>query len=197
MPFPPFNDCPECGAFGGHKMSCSAQHKSAVAVDWRDRQMVGNVAALHAKGLPSYFEADLISHVEGNLWQGGCIQDTKLDDDFVGVVSLYPWERYTLGPDTKRVEFKMYDSPSGIDWADLDAASDLVLSFMEKGKTLVHCQAGLNRSGLVAAVALMKLGRTADEAITLLRESRSPMVLCNDTFVSQLHQLDYKMRENA
>jgi protein-tyrosine phosphatase len=68
---------------------------------------------------------------------------------------------------------------------------------MEKGKTLVHCQAGLNRSGLVAAVALMKLGRTADEAIKLLRDSRSPMVLCNDTFVSQLHQLDYKMRENA
>lgn len=197
MPFPPMNDCPECGMFGTHKMSCSEQHKAAVAVDWRDRRMVGNVAALYHKGLPSYFEADLISHVEGNLWQGGCVQDTKLDDDFVGVVSLYPWEQYTLGPDTERLEIKMLDSSTGIDWDDLDTASNKVLEFMEKGKTLVHCQAGLNRSGLVAAVALMKMGRTAEEAITLLRDSRSPMVLCNDTFVDQLMQLDYKMRENA
>ena len=157
--------------------------------------MSGNVYALMKKGLPSFFDCELVSHVEGNLYQGGCVQDVELDDDFVGVVSLYPWEQYRLGPNTERLEIKMLDAPSGVDWDDLDKASDKVLEFMEKGKTLVHCQAGLNRSGLVAAVVLMKRGRTAQEAIDLLRKSRSPMVLCNDTFVKQLHELQNKMEE--
>jgi hypothetical protein len=151
--------------------------------------MSGYVNALLKKGLPAYFECDLVSHVEGNLYQGGCVQNVALDDDFVGVVSLYPWEQYTLGPNTERVEIKMYDAPQGIDWNDLDRASEKVLEFMEKGKTLVHCQAGLNRSGLVAAVVLMKRGKTAQEAIDLLRKTRSPFVLCNDTFVEQLHAI--------
>jgi protein-tyrosine phosphatase len=120
-----------------------------------------------------------------------------LDDDFVRVVSLYQWEQYELGGNTDRIEFEMYDSHDGVDWDDLDKASDLVLEGLEKGKTLVHCQAGLNRSGLVAAVTLMKQGKTAQEAIDLLRKTRSPLVLCNQTFVKQLHELQAKMEENA
>ena len=185
--------CPACGSYGDHKMSCPQRH--AVVGNYKDQRMSGNVYALMKKGLPSFFDCELVSHVEGNLYQGGCVQDVELDDDFVGVVSLYPWEQYRLGPNTERLEIKMLDAPSGVDWDDLDKASDKVLEFMEKGKTLVHCQAGLNRSGLVAAVVVMKRGRTAQEAIDLLRRSRSPMVLCNDTFVKQLHELQNKMDE--
>lgn len=158
--------------------------------------MSGHVAQLMHTGQPSYFDVPLVSHVEGNLYQGGCYQDVELDDDFVGVVSLYPWEQYKLSEGTERVEYRMHDSSEGIDWDDLDKASDKVLEFMQKGKTLVHCQAGLNRSGLVAAVVLMKQGRTAQEAIDFLRSNRSPFVLCNKTFVKQLHELQHKMEEN-
>jgi protein-tyrosine phosphatase len=49
-------------------------------------------------------------------------------------------------------------------------------------KVLVHCQAGLNRSGVVTALALINLGYTPTAAIELMREKRSPLVLCNEAF---------------
>lgn len=163
-----------------------------VTIDWRTRRMSGHARVAYEKGLPSFFDVDMISHVVGHLWQGGVEAGLRLDDDFVKVVSLYQWEQYELGPNTERVEFKMYDSHDGVDWDDLDNASDAVLDGLSKGKTLVHCQAGLNRSGLVAGATLMKLGYTAEAAIDLLRASRSPLVLCNQTFVKQLHKLEEK-----
>jgi hypothetical protein len=55
------------------------------------------------------------------------------------------------------------------------------------GPVLVHCQAGLNRSSLVAARALMLDGRTAGDAIRTVREKRSPACLCNRAFEDYLH----------
>lgn len=49
-------------------------------------------------------------------------------------------------------------------------------------RVLIRCQAGVNRSGLVTALVLMLQGMSADEAIALLRERRSPMVLSNSDF---------------
>ncbi|CAB4871704.1 unannotated protein [freshwater metagenome] len=49
-------------------------------------------------------------------------------------------------------------------------------------RVLVRCQAGLNRSGLVLALALMIEGYTAQDAIELLRQQRSEFVLCNRQF---------------
>jgi protein-tyrosine phosphatase len=48
-----------------------------------------------------------------------------------------------------------------------------IASLIGSGRTvLVHCTEGLNRSGVVAARALMATGRTADEAISLVRHRR-------------------------
>jgi hypothetical protein len=58
------------------------------------------------------------------------------------------------------------------------------------GPCLVHCQAGLNRSSLVVARVLMLEGATADEAIGLLREKRSPACLCNPAFEEWLRARD-------
>lgn len=57
-----------------------------------------------------------------------------------------------------------------------------VLAHARQGPTLVHCQAGLNRSGLVAALALILDGMLPAAAIDLLRQHRSPAVLCNPAF---------------
>lgn len=48
---------------------------------------------------------------------------------------------------------------------------------------LVTCAMGLNRSGLVAALALRELGYSADEAIQFVREARGPLALTNEEFV--------------
>lgn len=128
------------------------------------------------------FSAPLVSHVVGDLWIGGCIDRIRLPDDFEYVVSLYKWERYALGPNTLRHEVEMYDSSDDLNADQLYVLAQMVNNFRTKGKTLVHCQAGLNRSSLVTALALILDGMRADEAIELLREKRSPAVLCNKTF---------------
>ena len=161
-----------------------------IAADWQSHHIEGYARAAMEAGADGYFNAPLISHIEGNLYVGGCIGGVRLDDDFAHVISLYKWEQYELGPNTSRTEVTMYDSGDVPDAAQIDKLADLVVSGLRDGKTLVHCQAGLNRSNLIAATALIKMGRTPREAIDLLREKRSPVVLCNRAFEGWLLTLD-------
>lgn len=197
--------CAECFVNVGrlHRPNCprsgyAPEDAQVATINWREASNKGHVIQLYNDKNPwdSYFDIPLISHVTGNLYQGGVSQGYKLDDDFVKVVSLYQDERYILGPETERVNFEMFDHAEyEIDWHALDQASDEVLEGMQRGKTLVHCQAGLNRSGLVAAVTLMKLGWNAQAAIDFLRRSRCKFVLCNKTFVRQLHKLQHEWED--
>jgi protein-tyrosine phosphatase len=147
-----------------------------------------------------YFDVPLIQrvwqrpqeHGGGELWQGGCIDRIRLPEDFDYVLSLYPWEKYVLDPDTERLEVEMYDS---LDQAteQADELADLVVTKLrDGGKVLVHCQAGLNRSGLITALALVKLGSTPSEAIDLLRTQRTSQVLCNASFEEHVRSLEHK-----
>lgn len=132
-----------------------------------------------------------ISQITDNLWSGGCLDGVALPEDFAYVVSLYPWGQWGIGESTQRIEWEMLDSvDQALDAVDERATTVNTLRAM--GKTLVHCQAGLNRSGIITARALM-LGPeklTAREAIDLLREKRSELVLCNQQFEEWLLALD-------
>lgn len=163
----------------------------ATLADWQNHHIEGYARAAIEAGRDGKFSAPLISHIEGNLYVGGCINGVRLDDDWQTVVSLYKWERYTIGPDTERVEVTMYDAGEVPDVDQLHELADIVSAALDRGgKVLVHCQAGLNRSNLVTALALIKRGRTATEALALLREKRSPVVLCNEAFEGWLLSLD-------
>ena len=142
----------------------------------------GYARAAQEAGKDAWFETPLVSHIEGNLYMGGCIKRVKLPNDFHKVFSLYPWERYKLGPNTQRVEIRLYDSADIPPEEQLNEIADQVVESLTHGKTLVHCQAGLNRSGLISGLALIKMGRTPTDAIALLREKRHPVVLCNTAF---------------
>ncbi len=135
------------------------------------------------------FSCMLVTQIEGNLWMGGCIDGLKLSDDFDYVLSLYPWEKYRLGPNTVRFEITAYDAEVGEDdW--IWQAVDKGVEYVKQGKTLIHCQAGLNRSGLVTALVLNKaFGYSLPEAIEILRDRRTTGVLCNQHFVDYLHEI--------
>lgn len=132
------------------------------------------------------FRVPLISHVVGNLWQGGCVDGVRLPDDFEFVVGLTNSQHYVLGPDTVRVEVAMDDSPIVPDRKSLFDLARVTSAFCAKGKTLVHCQAGFNRSGLIAGLALVLDGMAPVDAIALMRAQRSPLVLCNPVFENWL-----------
>lgn len=135
------------------------------------------------------FDVPYISHIKDGLWQGGCAEGLVLPNNIDVVVSLYPWEKYKLNEKQIRLEYRMYDSEDqGYDQVEDIAAQ--VNRYIDAGKTvLVHCQAGLNRSSLIAARSLMLKGLTADEAIGMLREKRSSACLCNPAFESYLRSL--------
>jgi protein-tyrosine phosphatase len=107
----------------------------------------------------------------------------------------------------------MYASANPVDWfvhemrfgfydhdmSDFDTESlrDIVTITHRQWKTgkrvLVRCQAGLNRSGLVMALILIREGHTADEAIHLIRSQRGQAALCNRTFERWLRSTDMEM----
>lgn len=147
--------------------------------DWRTHWVDGEAAMGNTP-----FLMPIITHVRENLWQGGFVPNIDLGDDFAYVISLYPWEKWPTNGE--RLEYKLYDSHD-VDTGGVYDIAAVINERLDTGKpVLVHCQAGLNRSALVTATALMQRGMSADAAIKLLREKRSPAVLCNPTFEAWL-----------
>ena len=56
-------------------------------------------------------------------------------------------------------------------------------------RVAAKCQAGWNRSGLIAALVLLQEGFTSDDAISLIRQKRSPNALCNPHFVAFIREV--------
>lgn len=153
----------------------------ALNLDPREQRMDG--IAVHGN---TPFNVPYVSEITDNLWTGGCTNGLVLPDVIAHLVSLYPWEQYTVQHDVRSaLSVVMYDSEDQ-GFAQVDAIAAWVNVCRKDGPTLVHCQAGLNRSGLVAARALMLGGMTGAEAVALLREKRSPAVLCNKSFETWL-----------
>jgi hypothetical protein len=156
----------------------------AIDFDPKARRMSG--VAIHGD---TPFDVPFVSQIEGNLWTGGCANGLILPPEIEHVVSLYPWEQYTARHEIKSVlAVKLYDDLAGPDPVILLGLARWVNACRRDAPTLVHCQTGLNRSGLVAATALVLDGFTPAEAITLLRTNRSPAVLCNPTFERWLRE---------
>lgn len=135
------------------------------------------------------FDVPFVSEIADNLWQGGCENGLVLPKTFKHLVSLYPWESYDVEHELgSHLTIKAYDS---LDQAmdQIDAVAAWVNVVRKTGPVLVHCQAGLNRSGLVVARALMLEGMTAGAAISLIREKRSPAALCNPAFEEWLRAI--------
>lgn len=134
------------------------------------------------------FSVPFISQITGNLFTGGCTEGLILPTGIEHLASLYPWERYTYTHELKsELYVRLYDSADQA-MGEIDSIAEWVLGCMRQGKTLVHCQAGLNRSSLVAARSLMLDGHSAEYAIDLLRRNRSSAVLCNPAFESWLRE---------
>lgn len=128
------------------------------------------------------FNVPFISHIIGNLYQGGCTNGLVLPSHIKRVFSLYPWEAYTVTDDVEVVAVKMYDAADEPDRSSVISLAKQVRQSVYKVPTLVHCQAGLNRSSLIAGAALVIDGYSPEAAVHLLRQKRSPACLCNKTF---------------
>lgn len=113
---------------------------------------------------------------------------------FQTVVSLYSREGCAApaGVDEQRLAI-----PDGV-LTEVDVEHVQALAYhvatavAENRKTLVRCQAGINRSSLVAALAMVHLGWEPQEAIAQIRATRSPDALCNLGFVDLIRALEFR-----
>ena len=74
-----------------------------------------------------------------------------------------------------------------------ERASDAVATCLRRGeRVLVTCQAGINRSALVAGLAMVKAyGYAGDQALRAVRANRrnaTHVALCNPTFAEYLQR---------
>ncbi len=149
-----------------------------IELDPAHQRMVG--VAVHGN---TPFDVPYVSQITGNLWQGGCANGLMLPANVEHVISLYPWEQYRPKRDLKSMlAVRLYDSLDAVDREQVIGIAEWVNVCRADGVTLVHCQAGLNRSSLVAGLALVLGGWTPEKVIAKLRAKRSPAVLCNPVF---------------
>lgn len=133
------------------------------------------------------FDVPFISHIEGNLYQGGCKDGLVLPESIDHVFALYAKKPYIIQnrpgkPPVQVTEVLMNDVDVMPPFSTVLSLARDVHEACGKGRTLVHCEAGLNRSGLIAGATLVLSGYSPEQAIWLLRHKRSPAVLTNPSF---------------
>ena len=90
-------------------------------------------------------------------------------------------------PPTLSVLLRDDEEPQERALAEAKHVAMAVADAVRDGKVcVVTCAMGLNRSGLVTALALVELGRTAEQAVELIRRARGPLALCNEAFLRHL-----------
>ena len=139
-----------------------------------------------------YKPRTLWSEIVDGLWQGG----TAEDDKYAQISEPY------ITPDKFDAVYTLYAFANPVDWFvkeyrygfmdsydtgfDVETIREIVVQAhtdWKKGKkVLIRCQAGLNRSGLITALVMIRDGYEPQEAIDIMREKRSGYVLMNPVF---------------
>lgn len=144
-------------------------------------------------------DVDLYSEITTNLWQGGTGQyETTYQGNkrlpvmnepkqFDVVVSLNAYA-LPVGWLVKELRFGFADGPLDLGLiAEVEQVADWAYAEWKKDqRVLVRCEAGLNRSGLVNGLILMRDGMSAEDAIALIREKRNRFALNNAEFEKYL-----------
>ena len=132
----------------------------------------------------------------GNNLFIGSVPDGVADKKFRWIVDLFGKLDYSVGKEQDRIIAPFLDESYPLpELSFIEGLADLVNQLRKSGPVLVHCLAGMNRSGLVCAFALMKHENlSATKAKTRLREIRSDGVLHNSAFEKMIDQYDQKRK---
>lgn len=136
------------------------------------------------------FECPYITIVNPTLWWGGCSDGLLLPEQVQHVVQLYQHESYIVNHQLdSHLKFEFHDNVNQ-DLSNVEELADWVNARRQTGTVLVHCQAGMNRSGLIVARSLLKQLPEVKSMyiINYLREIRSPAALSNPHFLNYIKE---------
>lgn len=132
--------------------------------------------------------------VPGKLYVGGAPRsaaDLPAGTDLL-VLSAVEWQPESTmfgGAEVLRIPMADVEQPLSPDaYARLLSVSSLVAAALRSGQTVIStCMAGMNRSQLVAGMAMRMLGIGGFATVNALRAARGPMSLSNETFAGIVH----------
>lgn len=143
-------------------------------------------------------EVPLYSEIVPGLWMGGTDDYDTVDrpgqlprlsaeKEFDAVVTLNVYAS-PFGWYVKELRFGFPDSSLGEEHIEeIERIADWAYVEWKKGrKVLVRCQAGMNRSGLIIALILIRNRISAAEALKLIRKKRHPDALGNHSYVEYI-----------
>jgi len=144
-------------------------------------------------------EVELYSEILPALWQGGTEDGDNIyhgqkrlptmgdPRPFDAVVSLCAYTQ-PVGWLTKEFRYAFPDGPVEPDvYEEVERIADWAyLEWKSGSKVLIRCQAGLNRSGLVTGLVLLRDKLPIDEIVKLIRSKRGPYALSNNHFMDYL-----------
>jgi protein-tyrosine phosphatase len=139
---------------------------------------------------------DRPSKIVPHLWQGGYLSPGQIDVPLALHVACAAEIVPSRNSAREVVHLPLHDQ-TDVNWVDLpdwrdavtSAAELVALTVQRKRDTLATCHLGLNRSGLVVALALCKLGFAPDAAIAMIRWARGHIALSNPRFVEAITTL--------
>ncbi|MFD7534875.1 protein phosphatase [Streptomyces sp. NPDC059819] len=126
----------------------------------------------------------------GHYWVDGRVKPRQpvVGGEFDLVISLFSRPDHGPGPDVDHRVAEIPDAP--LTCAQLSTvqqlAQDAAHAVSSGHRTLIRCNAGFNRSGLLMGQTLIELGYAPTAAIDLIRQHRSPWALNNRTFEEYL-----------
>ena len=145
---------------------------------------------------------DLYNEILPGLFMGGTADNDVIDvakplrnlneiQEFDSVVTCYSWAQ-PMSWYVHENRFGFADGPMDeVTFLKIRELAEWLQSEWKSGrKCLSRCAAGWNRSGIILALVLMREGYTADQAIVLIREKRSPNALNNIDFVIWLRKYE-------
>ena len=140
---------------------------------------------LHSQILPGLFMGGTADRDVVQFGNDGVYAITTQEYDTV--VTMYAFAN-PADWNVREYRYGVYDSViKDLNVEKLLTIVELAYADWKKGqRVLIRCQAGLNRSGLVTALVLMKDGLSAQEAINLIRKQRDPDALFNNHYVNWL-----------
>ncbi len=134
------------------------------------------------------------SQIIGNLWVGsappiGLDLSKKFD---CLVLAAFEYQPKNVFPNVEVIYAPIDDNIPTIDELGIviRTAGRIITRLRNGKRVLVTCRMGLNRSAIMAAVA-MCMGQhnlTPLQAVKLMRQARGPLALCNKHFVQFLNQ---------
>ena len=144
------------------------------------------------------FGYELHSQILPGLWQGGTHDSDVIDAGYSGRrITKNEFDSvYTFYGAANAADYGVFESRFAFydhDMTDFDVERDLLplvvsahADWRAGKRVLIRCQAGLNRSGLVMALVLMREGYSPEQAIDQIRSKRGASALCNRVFTEWL-----------